>query len=173
MKDKKTEHKQTYPVIDERQGKAVGQVSTIIVVFTVIYLLIEATYKYITTQDILMATWEIILLVLIGSIFLLGIRSNKEMNLPTSFLGKSLPTEESKKARNIRLKSYLIESITSSAVITGISLFFTFIEVEEPLSVPEYSVGFIGFIAIYFIMSYIFGEYSIKKYNKYMANLDD
>ncbi|WP_062532982.1 hypothetical protein [Jeotgalibaca dankookensis] len=173
MKNKQGNNNGNYPMIDERQRRSIGDVSTIIVVLTIFYLLVEITYKYVTTKDILTTSWEIILLLLIGFIYLIGIKTNKEMNLPTSFLGKQLPTDQSSKAKIRRIKAYVIESLASSAAITGLTLFFTFIEVEVKLSLIEYIVSFFGLMAIYFVLSYLLGEYNIKKYNKYMENLDD
>lgn len=173
MKNNQSNKNENYPMIDERQRRSIGDVSTIIVIVTILYLLVEITYKYVTTKDILTTSWEIILLLLIGFIYLIGIRSNKEMNLPTSFLGKQLPTDQSNEAKVRRIKAYFIESLASSTAITGLTLFFTFIEVEVKLSVIEYISSFLGLMTVYFVLSYLWGEYNIKKYNQYMKSLDN
>ncbi|MBJ8349484.1 hypothetical protein [Streptococcus zalophi] len=172
MKNKHSNHSNNYPVIDERLKKSIGDVSTIIVVVTIIYLLVEAFYKYVTTKNILTTTWEIALLLLIVAIFLIGIKSNKEMTLPTSFLGKQLPTSQSIEAKRNRIKAYLIESVVTSAVITGLTFFFEFIGIEVKLSLSEYIASFLGLMVVYLILSYLLGEHNIKKYNKYMEELE-
>lgn len=67
MKNNQSNNNENYPMIDERQRRSIGDVSTIIVIVTILYLLVEITYKYVTTKDILTTSWEIILLLLMGS----------------------------------------------------------------------------------------------------------
>ncbi|MGF3113624.1 hypothetical protein [Facklamia sp. P9177] len=93
---KKKANNEIYPIIDERQRKYIGELSSIIVVVTIFYLLVEITYKYVRTKDISATNWEIILLLLIGIIYLIGLRSDKELFLPTSFSGKKLTIGKSK-----------------------------------------------------------------------------
>ena len=64
MKNNQSNNNENYPMIDERQRRSIGDVSTIIVIVTILYLLVEITYKYVTTKDILTTSWEIILLLL-------------------------------------------------------------------------------------------------------------
>lgn len=174
MKNNKSNSKNIFPMIDERQERTVGSVSSFIVIITFIYLITEITYKYISTKDILTASWEIVLILLIGTIYTIGMRLEKEINLPTNFLGKKLPIDNSKKSKKSRIKAYLLKSLAFSTAITAITLFFTyFIEVEERLGAIEYVGEFLGLIAVSFVLSYIFGEYNIKKYHKYMESLDN
>ena len=53
MKNNQSNNNENYPMIDERQRRSIGDVSTIIVIVTILYLLVEITYKYVTTKDIL------------------------------------------------------------------------------------------------------------------------
>lgn len=173
MKNSKSNHNNNYPIIDERQKKVVGDISSFILLITIIYLLVEIAYKYTTTKDILTTSWEIVLIILISIIYTVGMSLKKEIDLPKSFLGKKLPTGNSKKIKRIRIKSYLLKSIFFSTAITAITLFFTFTGVEKKLRVIEYISEFLGLILIYFLLSYIISEYNIKKYNKYMKSLDN
>ncbi|HHX77147.1 MAG TPA: hypothetical protein GX697_02170 [Firmicutes bacterium] len=61
IKNNKSNSNNKFPIIDERQERAIGSVSSIIVVFTIIYLITETTYKYISTKDILTASRELVL----------------------------------------------------------------------------------------------------------------
>lgn len=161
-------------IIDERQQKSIGVISNFVVIFTMIYLLIEITYKYITTKDIATSTWEIVLLILMSVVFSIGMKLNKEINLPTSLLGRILPSDHSKEAKQSRVKTYLLKSVAFGTALTAITIFFTFfIEIEQQLETIEYVGEFFGLVIIYFVFSYIFGEYNIKKYNRYMENLDN
>ncbi|MGF3227403.1 hypothetical protein [Facklamia sp. P12932] len=125
------------------------------------------------TKDISATNWEIILLLLIGIIYLIGLRSDKELFLPTSFSGKKLTIGKSKQAKMQRVKSYLIESLIFSVVITGICLFFTFLEVEYVLELIVYIIEFFGLLLVSFMLNYSLGEYKIKKYKKHIDNLDN
>lgn len=174
MKNNKTSASNKKIIIDERQQKSVGNISTLIVILAIIYLLVEITYKYITTKDILTTSWEIVLLMLMSIVFSIGMKLNKEINLPTSFLGRTLPTDTSKESKQNRMKSYLLKAFAFSTALTLITLFFTFfIVVEEKLSAIQYIGEFFGLFIVYIIFSYISGEYNIKKYNKYMKSLDN
>lgn len=159
--------------MDEREQKVIGDVSTTIVLITIMYLLVEIIYKYVTTRDILTTSWEIGLILTIGITFVVGMSLKREINLPKNFLGVKLPTSNSKGDKKTRLKSYFLGSLAFSIAITVITLFFTFIGVDERLKTIIYIGEFVGLIVMLFALNYIIGEYKIRKYNKYMKTLDN
>ena len=55
--------------IDEMQERLMGRAGIICVEITILYLIIECIYKYITTKDILNCTWEIGLILIIAVVF--------------------------------------------------------------------------------------------------------
>lgn len=151
---------------DEMQEKALGKAGIICSIVTILYLVIEATYKYNLTKDILDCTWEIILILIICIIYRLCTIDPKEMNLPKSVLGKKLPTEQTKQARKKRLISYICESI----LFATISFIFDYIFDSE---VPAYP--FIELISLFIIslfIDYIIGEKRCKSYTEWEIYLD-
>lgn len=152
-------------VLDERQTQAIGNAESLITLITFIYLLIEITYKYVSTKNILNCSWEIVLLIIIGIVFVVATRKQKELNLPKSIFGKTLPTEKSKSAHKKRLISYMVTSMFFACAFTVLTVIFSLLGVDEVYSIYLIGLQFVGLFIIFFILDYILGEHQCIKYN--------
>lgn len=164
--DKMQEKILGYRVSDEMQEKVLGRACIVCTIVTLIYLLIEATYKYITTKDILNSTWEIALVIIICIILKFGTKNQKEMNLPKSILGNTLPTEKTMSARIKRIIAYVCDSIFFAVV----SVFFSYI---LDSTTPRYLIfEAISSFIISLVIDYKVGEKRCKKYHEWEESLD-
>lgn len=154
-------------VFDEMEQKTLGKAGVICSTIIIFYLLIESTYKYINTKDISNCSHELILLSIICCIFYLFISKQKEMNLPKSFLGKTLITEQTKDAYKRRVTSYIYDSISFTI---GLSVITYMVDSIKP-SIALLET--IGLFIISLLFSYIIGEKKCKRYEKWQKSLDE
>lgn len=153
--------------IDEMQERLMGRAGIICVEITILYLIIECIYKYITTKDILNCTWEIGLILIIAVVFRVITRNDKEMNLPKSILGKRLPTEQTKGAKMKRVFAYLCDSM----IFTTVQVIFTYILDSES---PTYIlIEAIMIFTISFVIDYKMGEKRCRSYEEWESSLDE
>jgi hypothetical protein len=171
--------------MDERRISIGARAMGMTLVITYFYILIVAISKYVNTKDITNSAWEIGLLVLIPFSILWFSRKDESIMLPKKFRGSELPIGSDVKTRKQRKKHYAIDSIGLSigfAIVTMIAVFF--IEKDEKglllfsnlnktlnwilIVGIEVIVGFIVFYAI----AYIWGEWSIKRYNRKLDELE-
>lgn len=155
-----------YRASDEMQEKVLGRACIVCTIVTVIYLLIEATYKCIMTKDILNSTWEIALVIIIFIILKLGTKNQKEMNLPKSILGNTLPTEKTISARIKRMIAYVFDSILFAAI----SVFFSYILDSTNTNYLIFEA--ISSFMISLVIDYKIGEKRCKKYEEWEESLD-
>jgi hypothetical protein len=160
-------------ILDERQERSIGNAGGIISLITFFYLLIEITYKYVSTKDILSCNWEIVLLIIILFIFTVATRKQKELNLPKSIFGRTLPTEKTKAARKNRVISYSLSSLFFAVSIIVLTVVFSLLGVEEVYSILFLSLEFVGLFIISFILDYVLGEHRCKKYNHWLETIDE
>lgn len=160
-------------ILDERQERTIGNAGVITYLITVLYLLIEITYKYVSTKDILNCNWEIVLLIIISAVFAFAIRKQKELNLPKSILGKILPTENTKEAYKRRLLSYFLNSLCFAIGITVLTVIFSLLGVDEVYSILLLGLEFAGLFIVSFVLDYVWGEHRCKKYNQWLETIDE
>lgn len=152
---------------DEMQEKSLGEAGVICTSVAIMYLTIEATYKYVTTRDISNSSWEIILILIICAVFSLVIRGQKEMNLPKSTLGKVLPTEQMGYARNQRIISYVCDSVLFSIALTAITYAI------DSGSLFKLLIEAVLLFIISLTLNYAIGERKCRKYEEWEKSLDE
>lgn len=160
-------------ILDERQEQAIGNSGVVITLITFFYLLIEITYKYVSTKDILSCNWEIVLLIIMSAVFAVANRKQKELNLPKSILGRPLPTEETKTAHKRRVISYFLEALCFAVGMTVFTVTFSLMGVEEVYSILLLGLEFVGLFIVSFVLDYIWGEHLCKKYNQWLRTIDE
>lgn len=160
-------------ILDERQKEAIGNAGVITTLITIFYLLIEITYKYVSTKDILSCNWEIVLLIIISAVFAVAIRKQKELNLPKSIFGRTLPTEKTKAAYKRRLLSYFLNSLCFAVGITVFTVIFSRLGVDEVYSIYFLGLEFAGVFIGSFVLDYVWGEHQCKKYNQWLETIDE
>lgn len=151
---------------DEMQEKAIGRAGIICTVITVIYLLAISIYKYIMTKDILKCSEELGLLMIICVVFYLCIGNQKEMNLPKTITGITLPTDENKVSIRKRFFAYLIDSLMFSVALIIIT--YVFERTTKHLLLEGISLFLVSLI-----LDYIIGEIRCKKYRQWEKELDN
>ncbi|MDI9539925.1 MAG: hypothetical protein QM204_00410 [Bacillota bacterium] len=185
---KKNKEKKNFVFLDERQSQIAQKASANGYLFLVIYLIAISIYKITTGGD---PIWEVVGIFGSAVVVIVSRRLMGDIEQPTDYLNRPLPTGNSRKERNIRLKNYIINSILfglSFAVMDAVLLIFgdiDFMEFELVKSMlPELNKGLIillsavmvfagGFIAS-MIFEYLIGEYyDVRRYNKMIAKLDE
>lgn len=169
--------KKFFSKLDERQKnrmiKSLGM-ATVVAFFSSVFIII---FKFIYTKSLESAYTDISLAIIISVTIILYHLINKEYNVPKTISGKILPIGNSKEAKNSRLKYYVKDSIP-------ITIIFSIFDIMAPdiLIVPVPLMGskvlsfalnsLIRFI-VFFIIDYLWGEFNVKKQNKFNDSLED
>jgi len=150
--------------MDERDSKNIGEASLWTVFIVVIYTLGKIIYylNFSNVEDLGFLIWDVILF-LIVMISLFGIiYLKKSYDLPRTFFGKKLLTEQSKAARKERiLKAYFPEAFMLAVAMTIGSYFFS--------GFNNIGVGLLELMTYFIILSLInfaWGELNVRGYNK-------
>ena len=172
--------------MDERQKLNSVKPLAITVAVTYIYLLVETFYKFISTKDIFNCTWEIGLLVLMPIIICVVLRSEKEVMIPNTLSGKEIDKNMTPKAKSNRKRSYLFDSILFAGGLTAASIAAYCFGVKDAIDIyliPNLSesasmmvsffLEFTGLFIVSYLVDYIWGEHSVKQYNKIINEFDD
>ncbi len=184
---KKNKEKMNIIFMDERQSQIVQKASANGYIFLIIYLVVVSFYKIITGGEPILEILGIFgsAIVVIVSRRLMG-----DVEQPTDYLNRPLPTGSSKEEKSKRFKNYIVKSIsfglTFAVMDTALLLFgeidfmeFEFITSTFPnlnkVAIIALSAAMVfagGFIAS-IIFEYFIGEYyDVRRYNKMIAELD-
>lgn len=168
-------------VQDERTNENIGKASTIALGVAIIYSLIEAVYKYITTKDISNCSWEIGLIVVTSLVFYIASRSKYDADLPKTFMGSVLPTGLNKKDKSARIKSYCFEGVVFAVGMVVFDVVGAYFVKDDAISfqivtnnsVLNWLITFATLFLISTIFDYIAGELAVKKYNRLNEDEDN
>ena len=100
-------------------------------------------------------------------VYVIVSRKNHVYEIPKSFTDKTLDTSLDKKGRVNRLKYYLLDSLTFSVAVSVIDLIMS-----EP-KMKDLAIDFAGLFIVSLVLDYFWTEHTVKKYNEYLASLDD
>ena len=185
---KKKENNQIKPM-DERQSAITNKATVFAYLFLVLCLLIATIYKIVTTSD---AGWE--LFAIIGSALVMLIARNimGDIEQPTDYKDRPLPTGNTKSERLARIKDYVVRSVFFAGAMAILDLVFMKSAINEEFPEAQLAeiifpslnegatiaitvvISFIGTFIISFIFDYLVGEfYKVKRYNKMIAELDE
>lgn len=160
------EHKQEM-LVDALVG-----VAGIIVMIT----LITITFKLTKRMNIKFVYNEIGLITVMSACVLLYSFFNKEYLVPKTSKGQELSLGEEKKSKQMRMISYLKNSLRLSIVFSFLELYFAYpIIIPSPLlgsNVLPYILSFILRFILQFIINYLWSEYNVKKKRKLLADLE-
>lgn len=172
--------------MDERQKLNSVKPLALTVAVTYIYLLVEAFYKFISTKDIFNCTWEIGLLVLMPLIICIGLRCEKAVMIPKTLSGKEIDKEMTPKAKSNRKRSYLFDSILFAVGLTAASIVAYCFGAKDAIDIyliPNISksasmmvsffLEFAGLFIVSYFVDYLWGEHTVKQYNKIINEFDD
>lgn len=150
--------------MDERDVRNLGEASQWTVFIVIIYTLGKIIYysKFSNVENLDFLIWDIVLF-FITAISLIGIiYLKKTYDLPKTFFGKKLLTEQSKAARKDRiLKAYLPEALILAVTLTLGSYFFSGYN-----SIIPWFFEFILCVIILMLFNFAWGELNVKGYNK-------
>jgi len=163
--------------LDERQKKRIIKslgMATFLAFFSSVFITI---IKFIYTKSFESAYTDISLAIIISVTIILYHISNKEYNVPKTISGKILPIGNSKEAKKSRLTYYVRDSIP-------ITIIFSIFDIMAPdrliIPVPlmgskllSYAINSLIRFIIFFIIDYLWGEYNVKKQNKFNDSLED
>jgi hypothetical protein len=184
---KKNKEKKNFIFMDERQSQIAQRASANGYIFLIIYLMVVSFYKIVTGGEPILE-----ILGIFGSaiVVIISRRLMGDVEQPTDYWNRPLPTGSSKEEKYVRFKNYLVKSVsfglTFAVMDTALLLFgeIDFMEFEFITSTfPNLNKGAIialsaamvfagGFIAS-IIIEYLIGEYyDVRRYNKMIADLD-
>lgn len=91
-----------------------------------------------------------------------------DIDLPKTIGGKTVSTEMTRKGRLNRIAYCCLDSVIFCIAFTLLDLLMT-----KGVTIPELAIQFVILFVISFIIEFINVEYTVKKYNKLMAQLDN
>lgn len=172
--------------MDERNQLMIARGIGITLALIYIGLIASAIWKYVSTQDIANSTWEIIFIVMIPASIAWFARKDESLTIPRMMSGETIPTEPNVEAKRARKSYYLKHSVgfaIAVLILTIISTFvierdwqhlYLFTEVSPTLNIIiALSLEFLISIIVFFAISYVWEEHSIKKYNRKLDELED
>ncbi len=154
----------TSPEPDEREQSVNTQALAAVGVVGILFTLGTFFYRAFTDQNPLL---DIITLCAMALVYVIVSRKNHVYEIPKSFTGKTLDTSLDKKGRVNRLKYYLLDSLTFSVAVSVIDLIMS-----EP-KMKDLAIDFAGLFIVSLVLDYFWTEHTVKKYNEYLASLDD
>jgi len=150
--------------MDERDVRNLGEASQWTFFIVITYTLGKIFYylKFSNVENLDFLIWDIVLFT-ITAISLIGIRYlKKSYDLPKTFFGKKLLTEQSKAAKKERiLKAYFPEAFMLAVAMTVGSYFFS--------GFNNIGVGLLELMTYFIILSllnFAWGELNVRGYNK-------
>lgn len=174
--------------MDERSQKIIAGGMGITLALLYFGLFVLCIWKYVTTGDITNSTWELILIVMIPASILWFSRKDVSLMIPkmSGTTGQELPTENDFETKQKRKKSYIWDSIGLAAVFLVLDIvdslfiqkdwsYFNFLpQLSGTLNmVTSLFLEFILSVLVFYAISFIWGEWQIKKYNRKLEKLED
>ena len=179
--------KQQTEVMDERQKQITAKAVTNGFIFLIICMVIALVHDIATTGD---AGWELWSLIGASLVIIISRRILGDVEQPKNIMGKPLPTGSSKQDRTARKKDYAIQSgifalacacmdiLLMSAGAEDVTDYelttLLFPSLEKGVAVAVTAViAFVTMFIISYVCEYLIGEqYTVKRYNKMLAELD-
>lgn len=172
--------------MDERSQQLVSRGIAITLAILYISLFVIAIWKYVSTGDMTNSTWEIILIVMIPASIAWFARKDESLIIPKMMSGENIPTDSDGPSKRIRKRHYFLDSFSFALVVLMLNLLTTlFVDkdwqnlqlipgLNETMNlIVLLLVEFIISILVFYGISYLWEELSIKKYNRRLAELED
>ena len=123
------------------------------------------------------------LLIFLGSLLiflLLNMRKNGP-DLPKTFFGKPLPSENTPEAKKVRVKAYVADSVLNALLLSALNIALRLIEPDFKYTTltlnsmvgtvaVNLALDFAVMFAVFMLLDYILGERSVKKYNQMLED---
>lgn len=161
--------------VDERERMIFMEIMGVAGFIAYIYGIVFTLIKLITTREWKSASVEIGLLLIMTFTIFIGRMIHRDFDIPKTITSKVLPTGKSREEKMARFTYYIKDALRFSIGWTLISYIwkgeagtlFSF----EKIYLSYLADALISFI-LFTILNYIWYEYNVKRYNKYMASLD-
>jgi cell shape-determining protein MreD len=167
-------------VLDERSKRKLEETSTGVLGLFYVVCTIEMITKIIITHEYFSVLGELIILLLVTFTFLLVQKLDKNSSpmLPRKNNGEELSAEKTRKAKLKRFLVYAKESTLFSVVVTIISVAMDYFIKKQNITwnfefFTNQLANTILFTIVFFIITAILKERSIKKYNKWNEKLEE
>ena len=163
-------------IIDERKKDIIINslaMSAVVGYFTILFLIL---FKLIKTKSFSESYSDIALIVILVIIINLYHGKNKEYSLPKTFFGSILPIGKTKEDKKKRYTNYIYDSFIVSTVFLPIDIYSgkTIILFKNSESIIlSYGANILFRFIVLFALNYLWGEYNVKKHNKYYNSLLD
>lgn len=174
--------------MDERSQKIIAGGMGITLALLYFGLFVFSIWKYVTTADITSITWELILIVMIPASILWFSRKDESLLIPkmSGTTGQELPIENDFETKKKRKKSYIWDSIGLATVFLVLDIvdslfiqkewsYFNFLpQLSGTLNIATFLfLEFILSVLVFYAISFIWGEWQIKKYNRKLEELEE
>lgn len=174
--------------MDERSNAVVVKAMALTLILIYVGIFVSCIWKYVSTGDITNSTMEIILIVVIPFAITWFARKDERLTLPKDMTGKLVPTEDNLQSKRLRKRHYFWSALgfaTFILILTVITAFFVEKDWQELMLLPipnlpkkmnviiTLTAHFILGIIVYYIIGYILGERSIRKYNRKIDELEN
>lgn len=174
--------------MDERSQRIIAGGMGITLALLYMGLFILCIWKYITTGDITNSTWELILVVMIPASIWWFSRKDESLMIPkmSGTTGQELPVENDFETKQVRKKSYIWDALGLATVFLlltivdslfiqkGWSYFNLLPQFSETLNIAvSLFLEFALSVLVFYAISFVWGEWNIKKYNRKLEELED
>ncbi|WP_096274586.1 hypothetical protein [Paucisalibacillus globulus] len=171
--------------MDERSQMMIARGVGITLILLYVALLVSAIWKYVSTKDINQITWEIIFIVMIPVSIAWFARKDESLTIPKMVSGENISTNEDEVSKKSRKRYYFWESFGFALFVLILNMITTFLienDWQHLILLPELSetmniVVVLGFefllsIIVFFAISYVWVEWSVRKYNRSLDKLE-
>lgn len=173
--------------MDERSQKIIAGGMGITLALLYLGIFVLCIWKYVTTGDITNSTWELILIVMIPASIWWFSRKDESLMIPkmSVITSEELPVENDIEARERRKKAYIWDSIGLATVFLVLAIvdslfiqkywsYFSFHpQFGEALNIVLFLfLEFILSVLVFYAISFVWGEWQIKKYNRKLEELE-
>ena len=172
--------------MDERSQLFIVRGMAITLALVYIFFFVSGIWKYVSTKDITSITWEIIFIVMIPASILWFARKDESLLIPKMITGENVPTTVDRESKKKRKTNYFLNSlgfatfvliftILDSLFIQDEWFYFTFFsQLSDQLKIiATLTVEFVIGLIVFYIVNYVWGELSVRKYKRKLDVLED
>lgn len=158
--------KKPKPIIDEREKstneKALAGAAVCAILFDIVMMI-----YYIVNNDIMKSIPYIIQLVLMGIVISMIKTRNNDFQIPRTYSGRQICTEQTSHGKLNRCLYYFTDSIVFAVVFAA----FEYLISKDSITSAVISLG--AMFVVSFIIDYVSCERKVKKYNKLLNSMED
>ncbi|WP_077618444.1 hypothetical protein [Bacillus sinesaloumensis] len=172
--------------MDERSQQLISKGIAITLALLYVALFVSAIWKYVSTKDITNSTLEIILIVMIPASIAWFARKDESLTIPRMMSGETVPTGTDVPSKKARKRHYFWDSLGFALVVLVLNILTTFLLEKDWGSFHFFTglsdtmsmvilllIEFLISILVFYAISYMWDEFTIKRYNHKLQELED